>query len=101
MLIPPAAMVFDLDPSGEAELALLQLDFVVLALLVLAHGPAVGGDLCCGASVRIDGEEVGHKSRKGDRGCVVDAISSQAKCEKDFVMFIGRERGRWCDASIW
>lgn len=46
VLVLPAGVVLNLDPGGKADLALLQLDLVVLALLVLANGPVVGRDLC-------------------------------------------------------
>lgn len=45
VLVLPAGEVSHLDPGGEAYLAFLQLDFVVLALLVLAYSPVVGRDL--------------------------------------------------------
>lgn len=38
-------MLLDLDPGGEAELILLDLDSVLLALGVLAAGALVGGGL--------------------------------------------------------
>lgn len=45
VLVLPAGMLGNLNPGSEPDLSLEQLDSIVLALLVLAHGPIVGRNL--------------------------------------------------------
>lgn len=44
MLPPPATVLADLNPGTEAKLALLQLDSLILAALLLATRSRVGRD---------------------------------------------------------
>ena len=46
MLVPPAGVVFDGNESPEAQLALVDFDALVFALLVLAAGTPVRRQLC-------------------------------------------------------